>query len=32
MRLSHPVSGLPLQLNAPLAADFKPVLEGLGWA
>jgi tRNA pseudouridine65 synthase len=32
MRLSHPRSGLPLQLAAPLAADFKSVLDGLGWA
>jgi tRNA pseudouridine65 synthase len=32
MRLTHPASGLPLQLDAPLADDFKPALDGLGWA
>ena len=32
MRLTHPVSGLPLHLSAPLADDFVSVLGGLGWA
>ncbi|MFZ2852652.1 MAG: pseudouridine synthase [Rhodocyclaceae bacterium] len=32
MRLTHPVSGLPLTLCAPLADDFVAVLDGLGWA
>ena len=31
MRLAHPVSGLPLTLRAPLAADFCDVLGKLGW-
>ena len=31
MRLTHPVSGLPLELRAPLAADFSDVLGKLGW-
>lgn len=31
MRLTHPVSGLPLTLRAPLAADFSDVLDKLGW-
>ena len=31
MRLTHPVSGLPLTLRAPLAADFVGVLSKLGW-
>ena len=31
MRLTHPVSGLPLTLRAPLAADFSDVLGKLGW-
>ena len=31
MRLTHPVSGLPLTLRAPLAADFCDVLSKLGW-
>jgi tRNA pseudouridine65 synthase len=31
MRLTHPVSGLPLRLCAPLAEDFGSVLEALGW-
>ena len=30
MRLTHPVSGAPLILKAPLAADFQAVLEKLG--
>ena len=32
MRLTHPVSGLPLVLRAPLAADFADVLDRLGWS
>ncbi|MBI4742377.1 MAG: pseudouridylate synthase [Betaproteobacteria bacterium] len=32
MRLTHPVSGLPLHLHAPLADDFALVLAGLGWS
>lgn len=32
MRLTHPVSGGPLILKAPLAEDFQAVLEKLGWA
>jgi tRNA pseudouridine65 synthase len=32
MRLTHPVSGEPLILRAPLAEDFQSVLETLGWA
>ena len=31
MRLAHPVSGLPLTLRAPLAADFVDVIDKLGW-
>jgi len=31
MRLAHPVSGLPLHLVAPLAEDFRAVVNGLGW-
>jgi tRNA pseudouridine65 synthase len=31
MRLTHPVSGLPLQLRAPLASDFRDVIDQLGW-
>jgi tRNA pseudouridine65 synthase len=31
MRLTHPVSGLPLTLRAPLANDFSDVIEKLGW-
>jgi len=31
MRLTHPVSGQPLTLCAPLAADFSDVLNKLGW-
>ena len=31
MRLTHPVSGQPLTLRAPLAADFRDVLGKLGW-
>ena len=31
MRLTHPVSGWPLTLRAPLAADFSDVLGKLGW-
>ncbi len=32
MRLSHPLSGQPLVLRAPLADDFAHVLAQLGWA
>lgn len=32
MRLTHPVSGATLDLRAPLAADFRSVLDQLGWA
>ena len=32
MRLTHPVSGEPLILRAPLAEDFQSLLERLGWA
>lgn len=32
MRLTHPLSGLPLQLAAPPAEDFATVLAQLGWA
>jgi tRNA pseudouridine65 synthase len=32
MRLTHPVSGEPLLLQAPLAGDFAQVLRQLGWA
>ncbi len=31
MRLTHPVSGQPLRLAAPLAHDFAAVVEALGW-
>jgi len=31
MRLRHPLSGLPLQLSAPLAEDFLAVVTSLGW-
>ena len=31
MRLTHPASGLPLALRAPLAADFADILGKLGW-
>lgn len=31
MRLTHPVSALPLHLTAPLAEDFFGVLEAIGW-
>ena len=31
MRLTHPASGLPLTLRAPLAADFVDVIDKLGW-
>jgi tRNA pseudouridine65 synthase len=31
MRLTHPVSGQPLTLQAPLAEDFVSVNEQLGW-
>jgi len=31
MRLTHPVSGLPLELRAPLASDFCDVIDKLGW-
>jgi len=31
MRLTHPVSGKPLKLSAPLADDFVSVLQALGW-
>ena len=31
MRLVHPVSGSPLTLSAPLAADFSGVLKRLDW-
>jgi tRNA pseudouridine65 synthase len=32
MRLTHPESGLPLQISAPLAKDFAMVRDGLSWA
>ena len=32
MRLTHPLSGQPLTLKAPLAEDFGLLLEKLGWA
>lgn len=32
MRLTHPLSGLPLQLDAPPAEDFASVIDALGWA
>lgn len=31
MRLTHPVSGLPLRLCAPPGADFTRVTDALGW-
>lgn len=31
MRLTHPVSGLPLALRAPLAPDFAELIARLGW-
>lgn len=31
MRIEHPVSGLPLNLKAPLAEDFAATLEKIGW-
>ena len=31
MQLTHPVSGEPLLLNAPLSEDFTDVIEALGW-
>jgi tRNA pseudouridine65 synthase len=31
MTITHPVSGLPLRLSAPLADDFVSVLDDLGW-
>ncbi|MFZ4537496.1 tRNA pseudouridine(65) synthase TruC [Propionivibrio sp.] len=31
MQITHPLSGLPLTLSAPLALDFESVLNGLGW-
>ena len=31
MRLTHPVSGEPLMLDAPLADGFSAVIEALGW-
>ena len=31
LRLIHPVTGLPLTLTAPLAADFCRLLGRLGW-
>ena len=31
MRLTHPLSGEPLTLRAPLAEDFTAVIEQLGW-
>ncbi len=31
MRLTHPESGLPLQISAPLAKDFATVRDGLDW-
>jgi tRNA pseudouridine65 synthase len=31
LRLSHPVSGAPLLLHAPLAPEFASVLAALGW-
>lgn len=31
MQLTHPVSGLPLRLHAPLAEDFISVVDALGW-
>jgi len=31
LRLDHPVSGEPLQLQAPLDDDFRRILAALGW-
>lgn len=31
MTITHPVSGLPLRLSAPLAQDFLSVVDSLGW-
>jgi tRNA pseudouridine65 synthase len=31
MRLRHPCSGKPLHLAAPLAEDFRAVVDSLGW-
>lgn len=31
MHLTHPVSGEPLILDAPLADDFVAVIDALGW-
>lgn len=31
LRLRHPVTGAPLVLRCPLAADFGSVVEALGW-
>ena len=31
MRLTHPVSGEPIKLSAPLSDDFASVLDALGW-
>ena len=31
LELTHPVSGLPLSIAAPLAADFGTVVAALGW-
>lgn len=32
LRLTHPVTGAPLQLTAPLSKDFARLLGRLGWA
>ena len=32
LRLTHPVNGAPLTIDAPLAADFACVLDALGWS
>lgn len=32
MHLTHPLSGLPLRLDAPPADDFAAVIDALGWA
>ncbi len=31
MRLTHPLSGKPLTLSAPLAEDFSSIIKQLGW-
>ena len=31
LRLAHPVTGVPLTLTAPLAADFSRLIARLGW-